>query len=174
MKNKDQAFQWMASYCATLGATLSLDGECGIGRDCVGILVNGTYPDYEWYSEPDYERADNNGEVWTPADAYHKHSCVAVLGHGETAETQAVRVATLDPDEYETLPYLQRLTSTTVAIMWLTFEREVTGLKFGVLGRATKRAARDTTLRRRHLVRLTGLIPGVLYTYTWESGIDSS
>ena len=65
------------------------DSEVGFGRPCVGISVNGSYPDYEW-TETDlsFERIDNNGEVWCPEDAYHKHPCIAVLGTGEKAEAQ--------------------------------------------------------------------------------------
>ena len=60
--------EWAARYqCA-----LQLNGEVGFGRDCVGILKGGTYIDY----------ADEAG-IWTPEDAYHKHDCLAVLGHGD-------------------------------------------------------------------------------------------
>jgi hypothetical protein len=59
------------------GAQLSLDGECGFGRECVGILCNGNWVDY------DYECG-----VPTPDDAYHKHDCIAVLGRGEDAISQ--------------------------------------------------------------------------------------
>lgn len=79
---------WMLEYCSRMGMTLQLAGECGIGRECVGIIVDGKYPEYRWYS-PDYlDEIDKNGEVWTPKDAYHKHECVAVLGRGEAAEAQ--------------------------------------------------------------------------------------
>ena len=66
---------------------LTFEGECGFGRECVGVLADEQYPDYEWYDD-DYEREDENGDVWTPKDAYHKHPCVAVLGRGEDAESQ--------------------------------------------------------------------------------------
>jgi len=79
---------WMALWCAKNKVTLDLEGECGFGRECVGITTDGGYPDYEWYDETTYERADQNGDVWTPPDAYHKHTCVAVLGRGEAAEAQ--------------------------------------------------------------------------------------
>ena len=79
--------QWMAVWAARNGLQLVLEGECGFGRDCVGIAVDGKYPDYEWHDKG-WNRADRNGAVWTPPDAYHKHSCVAVLGCGERAEAQ--------------------------------------------------------------------------------------
>lgn len=83
----EEKIQWMAVWAAKNGLQLVLEGECGFGRDCVGITVDGKYPDYEWYDEK-WDRADPNGRVWTPPDAYHKHSCVAVLGRGERAEAQ--------------------------------------------------------------------------------------
>ena len=79
---------WMAMWCAKNKVALNLEGECGFGRECVGILTDGSYPDYEWYDPKTHERVDKNGEVWIPPDAYHKHSCVAVLGRGEDAESQ--------------------------------------------------------------------------------------
>lgn len=84
----EEKIQWMAMWCAKNKATLNLEGECGFGRECVGILLETNYPDYEWWDEKTYERIDPNGDVWTPADAYHKHPCVAVLGRGEEAEAQ--------------------------------------------------------------------------------------
>lgn len=87
MKHRDK-LTWMAVYAAKIGAQLVLDGECGFGRPCVGISVDGTYPDYHWFNRETYEREDENGQVWTPEDAYHKHECVAVLGTGPEAEAQ--------------------------------------------------------------------------------------
>lgn len=88
MTHKDK-ITWLAVWAAEHDATLNLHGSCGFGRECVGISRDGTYPDYEWYSEDGlYNRADSNGNVWIPEDAYHKHPCVAVLGRGEKAEAQ--------------------------------------------------------------------------------------
>lgn len=71
---------WMLQWCGENRVVLELDGEVGFGRECVGILtVKECYPDYE---------SDYGAEVWTPADAYHKHECVAVLGHGAGPEAQ--------------------------------------------------------------------------------------
>lgn len=82
-----EKIQWMAVWAAQHHAQLELQGTCGFGRECVGILVEQKYPDYEWY-DANLERIDGNGEVWTPEDAYHKHPCVAVLGRGENVEAQ--------------------------------------------------------------------------------------
>lgn len=78
----NEEIKWLKKWCERQGLTLTLEGECGFGRACVGVLVNDTYPDYYWYDE-NYESVDNNGEVWTPIRAYHKHPCVAVLGQEE-------------------------------------------------------------------------------------------
>lgn len=86
MKHEDK-ISFMALWCAKHGVALQLQGECGFGRECVGISTGDKYPDYKWHDE-EYERADTNGDVWTPADAYHKHPCVAVLGRGVDAEAQ--------------------------------------------------------------------------------------
>lgn len=83
----DEKLLWMTKWAAKHGATLTLSGECGFGRECVGLLVGESYPDYEWH-DAKFNRSDDNGDVWVPADAYHKHPCVAVLGHGENAEAQ--------------------------------------------------------------------------------------
>lgn len=83
----EEKIEWMAIWCAKNKLQLELEGSCGFGRTCVGVLSHGNYPDYHWY-DSEYEREDNNGEVWTPEDAYHKHECVAVLGHGQYAEEQ--------------------------------------------------------------------------------------
>ena len=84
---REEKFNWMAIYCAKNNLALTVEGECGFGRECVGVLSGDTYPDYEW-SDARYNRIDDNDEVWTPKDAYHKHPCVAVLGRGEEAEDQ--------------------------------------------------------------------------------------
>lgn len=83
----EEKLSWMALWAARHGCALSLNGEVGFGRDCVGITAADAYPDYEWFDD-DFNRVDNNGEVWIPKDAYHKHPCVAVLGRGEHAEAQ--------------------------------------------------------------------------------------
>lgn len=87
MPSHDEKIQWMKNWCIKNECDLNLEGECGFGRDCVGIICKQVYPDYEWYNKG-FDRIDDNGDVWTPDDAYHKHPCVAVLGHGEKSENQ--------------------------------------------------------------------------------------
>lgn len=87
MDGKSRCRLWMLSFCERNNCLLSLHGEVGFGRIAVGIIQGNGYPSYRWYDD-DYNRIDDNGDVWAPVDAYHKHSCVAVLGHGEAAESQ--------------------------------------------------------------------------------------
>lgn len=77
---------WLEEWCKKEGLHLVLEGECGFGRDCVGVISSDedAYPDYTWY-DAEYNRADTNGKVWTPENAYHKHPCTAVLGRGDDA-----------------------------------------------------------------------------------------
>ena len=68
------------------------EGECGFGRECVGLTNGNNYVDYnptdsvncdyikEFYNDKFYDIA--------PADAYHKHNCLAVLGRGEKSIRQ--------------------------------------------------------------------------------------
>lgn len=86
--DRQEKMEWMAIWAAKNGAALNLEGECGFGRECVGIIVGGSYPDYHWYDYDTYDQLDKNGEVWIPEDAYHKAEVVAVLGRGEEAEAQ--------------------------------------------------------------------------------------
>lgn len=80
--------KYMEEWCEKQGLELVLKGECGILRPCVGVLGGNTaYPDYYWFDE-DFEEISGNGGVWTPRDAYHKHPCVCVLGHGEKSIEQ--------------------------------------------------------------------------------------
>lgn len=88
---RDEKIQWMAVWCAKNSVALELNGEVGFGRECVGIVKKGCYPDYEWYNNSTWNREDKNEDVWTPPNAYHKHPCVAVLGRGEDAEDQLYR-----------------------------------------------------------------------------------
>lgn len=87
MVSHKEKLKFIEEWASNNGLNLVLDGTCGFGRECVGVIINDTYPDYVWYND-DYEREDSNGDVWVPPNAYHKHPCVAVLGRGESAESQ--------------------------------------------------------------------------------------
>jgi hypothetical protein len=87
MKHEEK-IDWMIKWAHKNKCRLELEGECGFGRPCVGILSDEMYPSYHWYDSKTYEPLDNNGNVWCPENAYHKSDVVAVLGRGEYAETQ--------------------------------------------------------------------------------------
>lgn len=86
---REEKIEWMQKYCNEHGLELELDGTCGFGRPCVGVLINGLYPDYIWYSADYSRRIDKNGRVWVPKHAYHKHECVAVLVTDENTQESA-------------------------------------------------------------------------------------
>jgi len=59
-------------------------GEVGFGRPCLGILYEGNYVDYHIYSDDgNYETIAEHTVAYSqaPENAYHKHSCLAVLMH---------------------------------------------------------------------------------------------
>lgn len=68
------------------------EGECGFGRQCVGLLRGDKYIDYNpvdllKYQEIPELSSDDHYEI-TPPNAYHKHSCIAVLGRGDDAVSE--------------------------------------------------------------------------------------
>lgn len=77
----EDKIQFLKDFAFDLGsgAQLVLEGECGFGRECVGILVNYQWVGYDW---------DDDDFPVTAADAYHKHPCLAVLGRGDDAIEQ--------------------------------------------------------------------------------------
>jgi hypothetical protein len=72
------------------------EGECGFGRECVGITDGNAWidlgpPTNETISGRHYSFPSVLDEAWPPegvTDAYHKHNCLAVLGRGQTAVHQ--------------------------------------------------------------------------------------
>lgn len=89
----ESKIKWMEKWCKKQGLILNLDGEVGFGRPCIGVLSfdETEYPDYKWYDKTTYKHIDNNGEVWIPERAYHKHECVAVLKQDEESINQLYR-----------------------------------------------------------------------------------
>lgn len=77
---------YLTEWAARYKCSLQLNGEVGFGRDCAGILKDSHYIDTadikgeEAYTE--------GGDWWEPEDSYHKHDCLAVLGHGDEALAQ--------------------------------------------------------------------------------------
>lgn len=72
---------YLTDWAARWGASLQLAGEVGFGRDCTGIMKDGHYIDTR--EAKDANAYTEDGEWWQPEDAYHKHDCLAVLGHGD-------------------------------------------------------------------------------------------
>lgn len=68
------------------------EGECGFGRECVGLSDGVNYVDYNPIDMVKYdyikEFFDERFYDIAPTDAYHKHNCLAVLGRGEEAIRQ--------------------------------------------------------------------------------------
>ncbi len=74
------------------------EGECGFGRECVGITAGENWIDLgptttkhfesaSGYSD-DYEDQEIDEDAYAPegvTDAYHKHDCLAILGRGPEA-----------------------------------------------------------------------------------------
>lgn len=68
------------------------EGECGFGRECVGIRHGDNWVAYNPVNREDYEYIeefyDERLSEIAPKDAYHKYDCLAVLGRGEEAIRQ--------------------------------------------------------------------------------------
>jgi len=70
------------------GCRFEPEGECGFGRECVGISAGHEYPSYEAWDMETFQRTHDCPEAAPPpevTDAYHKHPCLAVLGRGPDA-----------------------------------------------------------------------------------------
>lgn len=65
------------------------EGSCGFGRDCVGFRDGGAWVDHNPHNPEDYELMEEYicEAAYPPegTEAYHKHDCLAVLGHGESS-----------------------------------------------------------------------------------------
>lgn len=93
--------EFLKGFAKSVDCVLVEQGEVGFGRPCVGILdpVVECYLDinpfdYEKVHEDDkwddgyiFEYNDNlSADYEQTPDAYHKHSCMAVLVHGDNYE----------------------------------------------------------------------------------------
>jgi hypothetical protein len=63
------------------------EGECGFGRECVGLTIGGSYVGYKPTDNVNYDYIEGFYDI-APFDAYHKHNCIAVLGRGDDAILQ--------------------------------------------------------------------------------------
>ena len=68
------------------------EGECGFGRECVGLTNGNNYVDYNPTCKPNYDYVegfyDERFYSIAPEKAYHKHNCLAVLGRDEESIRQ--------------------------------------------------------------------------------------
>ncbi len=78
------------AFCLKHKLILEEHGEVGFGRPCVGLLAKGgNYLDYKpFVDDPanDYTVPGFDGDFHPPEEtqnAYHKHTCVAVLVHDD-------------------------------------------------------------------------------------------
>ena len=69
----------------------------------------------------------------------------------------------------ELAPYLQQLSPTTVVVVWQTYAPATTSLYFGRADGTQPNVARESQPRRDHVVSVSGLSPGTIYRYRWES-----
>jgi hypothetical protein len=102
LASREAQIVYITEWAARYQCSLQLNGQVGFGRDCVGVLKGGTYIDTQDIKN---ETACNHeygpGSWWEPEDSYHKHDCLAVLGHDEGALEQLYRwVKWLDDHGY--------------------------------------------------------------------------
>jgi len=89
------------------------EGECGFGRECVGLMHGNNYIDYNPRNLETYEQIEGAvceiASKFAPSSAYHKHDCFVVLGRGDEAIKQLAdwvrkleEQGTVEIVEYET------------------------------------------------------------------------
>lgn len=72
---------YLTEWAAANGCTLQIRGQVGFGRDATGIL--GACDAYVDTADAKQAHYDGEAQWWEPEDSYHKHDCLAVLGHGD-------------------------------------------------------------------------------------------
>lgn len=79
---------FLEAWARQNGCRFEPEGECGFGRECVGISTGGEYPSYMAFDYETLQETHNCPEAAPPPgveNAYHKHPCLAVLGRGPDA-----------------------------------------------------------------------------------------
>lgn len=61
------------------------EGECGFGRECVGITAGNQWVDWRVTNMQSYQYEEGYYDGFVPDTAYHKHDCVCVLGQDDAA-----------------------------------------------------------------------------------------
>jgi hypothetical protein len=84
MTTRAEQIVYLTEWAARNGMMLKLAGTVGFGRDCTGISADGHYVDTtDVKNALAYNHAAPPDSWWEPEDSYHKHDCLAVLGHGD-------------------------------------------------------------------------------------------
>lgn len=88
----EQHIKNIQKFADKFNLTFTQEGECGFGRECVGLLVGNNYVDYNPHDSVNYDPIegfyDERFYEIAPKNAYRKHNCLAVLGRGEDAIRQ--------------------------------------------------------------------------------------
>ncbi len=68
------------------------EGECGFGRECVGLSHGDGWIDHNPHNHTTYKPIEDvacpEAQEFSPEGAYHKHDCLAILGRGDGAIKQ--------------------------------------------------------------------------------------
>jgi hypothetical protein len=109
-------------------------------------------------------------DSWLTEATGYSYVVRAIDSGGGSAESVPITIRT-PPFQagLELEPYLQQLTPTSATIVWQTYGLGTTSLYFGPAGGPDVNVARREELRRDHEVTMSGLTPGTLYRYRWES-----
>ena len=84
--SREAQIVYITEWASRYRASLQLNGEVGIGRECVGVLMGHAYIDTTDVKAR--EAYQPGGDWWEPENSYHKHDCLAVLGRGDGALAQ--------------------------------------------------------------------------------------
>lgn len=83
--------QFLRDWAADNKVVYDPEGECGFGRECVGMRSGNHWVDLQVLDGATYLPVEGESLPWVdvcaPAgvDAYHKHDCLVVLGRGPEA-----------------------------------------------------------------------------------------
>ena len=97
INNIEQASEFLKDFVFKHDLTLKKKGEVGFGRPCVGILRGSCYVEYNPYNQDTYEPLEefHNEDIskFSTYNAYHKHSCFAVLVDNENYDNGLIELA---------------------------------------------------------------------------------
>jgi hypothetical protein len=92
MKTIEECRKNIQEYANRFKLIFEDEGECGFGRECVGLTSGTNWVDYNPTDDSTGEEIkgfyDERFYEIKPPDAYYKHDCIAVLGRGDDAIKQ--------------------------------------------------------------------------------------